>query len=373
MKKVIQKIHLWLGLSSGIIVFIVSITGCVYAFEKEIQDLMQPYRFITKKAQAYLAPSKMATIASEHLPNKSIHSIEYFYTNRATKAVFYSENPFNYYIMYLDPYTGKVLHYHDETQNFFFIVKYLHYCLLLPIQIGQPIVAISTLIFVVLLISGLVLWWPKNKSALQQRVWFSWKNSVKWKRKNYDLHNILGFYAFGIAFVIACTGLVWGFEWFRDSYFYVSSGGEKYVPYYEPQSDSTKIHHWSIHQKVDWAYHQTLRNNSDAQMIEVHIPENKTQAISCVSSKDESVYWKNDFVYYDQNTLKELDVTHSFGRYEKATFAQLLQRMNYDVHIGAIAGISGKILAFGISLMCASLPITGFLIWWGRKKKTVKS
>jgi uncharacterized iron-regulated membrane protein len=44
-------------------------------------------------------------------------------------------------------------------------------------------------------------------------------------------------------------------------------------------------------------------------------------------------------------------------------------RMNYDLHTGAVLGLTGKIFAFLISLLIASLPITGFYVWWGRKKK----
>lgn len=38
-------------------------------------------------------------------------------------------------------------------------------------------------------------------------------------------------------------------------------------------------------------------------------------------------------------------------------------RLNYDIHTGAVLGLPGKIIAFLISLICASLPVTGFIIW----------
>ncbi|MGZ3873288.1 MAG: PepSY domain-containing protein, partial [Mucilaginibacter sp.] len=50
-----------------------------------------------------------------------------------------------------------------------------------------------------------------------------------------------------------------------------------------------------------------------------------------------------------------------------------LNDMNYDVHVGQILGLTGKIIAFMASLICASLPITGFIIWWGKRKKSKKS
>lgn len=43
--------------------------------------------------------------------------------------------------------------------------------------------------------------------------------------------------------------------------------------------------------------------------------------------------------------------------------------MNYDIHVGSILGFPGKVLAFLASLIGASLPITGYLIWYGRKFK----
>jgi uncharacterized iron-regulated membrane protein len=49
--------------------------------------------------------------------------------------------------------------------------------------------------------------------------------------------------------------------------------------------------------------------------------------------------------------------------------AQRATDATYDLHVGAFFGFPGKILAFIMSLFCASLPITGFIIWWGRRNK----
>jgi uncharacterized iron-regulated membrane protein len=62
-----------------------------------------------------------------------------------------------------------------------------------------------------------------------------------------------------------------------------------------------------------------------------------------------------------------------YGKLENATAADKIARMNYDIHVGAVLGLPGKIMAFAASLIAASLPITGFLIWRGRKKKSKQS
>jgi uncharacterized iron-regulated membrane protein len=76
-----------------------------------------------------------------------------------------------------------------------------------------------------------------------------------------------------------------------------------------------------------------------------------------------------DYRYFDQYTLEEIDVDQIYGRLDKASIADKMFRMNYDIHTGAIIGLPGKFLAFFASLIAASLPVTGFLIWWGRSKK----
>src|SRR5690606_33090151 len=90
----------------------------------------------------------------------------------------------------------------------------------------------STLIFVVMLISGLVLWWPKKKKAKQR---FTIKWNARWRRKNYDLHNVMGFYVMWIALVLALTGLIWGFQWFGVAVYWIA-GGDKAVIYDTPAS-----------------------------------------------------------------------------------------------------------------------------------------
>src|SRR5690606_19731633 len=73
--------------------------------------------------------------------------------------------------------------------------------------------------------------------------------------------------------------------------------------------------------------------------------------------------------HFDQYSLKELTGDHEVydKPYNEGEFGAKLRRMNYDIHVGSILGFPGKLLAFLSSLIGASLPITGFLIWWGRK------
>ncbi|MDN3689615.1 PepSY-associated TM helix domain-containing protein [Cyclobacterium jeungdonense] len=367
LKKYIRKMHLWLGLSSGLVVFIVAVTGCLYAFQSEIQDLLQPYRFVTPQETAVLPPSKIWEAADEALPGKHLHAVLYPTAERAAMAIYYSFEEHYYYFVYVNPYTGMVQKVKDEYADFFRIILDGHFYLWLPPEIGQPVVASFTLVFLVMVLSGLVLWWPKKKVNLKQALKIRW--NARWRRKNYDLHRVLGFYVMVFALIFALTGLVWGFSWFRDAVFYTTTGGKPFIEYYTPHSDSTQVSDANT-PAIDrvWAKMNSLY--PDADWIEVHPAESEHGAIAANANPDADTYWKMDYRYFDQYSLEEIPVDHVWGRFPEAGFGEKLNRMNYDIHVGAIAGLPGKFLAFCLSALIASLPITGFMIWWGRRKKS---
>ncbi|HYG40001.1 MAG TPA: PepSY-associated TM helix domain-containing protein [Cytophagales bacterium] len=365
-KKAVGKLHLWLGLTSGLVVFVISITGCIYAFQTEIQNLTQSFRYVELQNKSFLPPSEMRVIAEKELPGKKIHSVNYLDAGDAAVVSFYSFDPEYYYLIYLNPYSGEVLQVKDMSKDFFRFILMGHFYFWLPPDIGQPLVASSTLVFLVMMISGIILWWPRNKGAKKQR--FSIKWNARWRRKNYDLHNVLGFYMTWIVIIIALTGLVWGFKWFANGAYFAFSGGEERQEYSEPLSDSL-ARHTSADLPVDKIWHQIKKEHSTAEAIEVHFPETAESSIAVSINPDADTYWKTDYRFFDQYTLKELSVNHMWGRFHEATIADKALRMNYDVHVGAILGLPGKILAFFASLIAASLPITGFYIWWGRRKK----
>lgn len=367
-KKVIGKLHLWLGFTSGLIVFIIAVTGCLYAFQVEIQDLIQPYRFVEVQQKEILPPSVLKAVAEEKLPGKHLHAVLYSGADRAAQVIFFSFDPEYYYLVYVNPYTAEVLHVKDMEADFFHIVLDGHFYLWLPPTIGQPIAASATLIFVVMLITGIVLWWPRKKKDSKQR--FSIKWNARWRRVNYDLHNVLGFYASAIALVLAVTGLVWGFQWFAMG-LYTAVGGEKSLVYIDPPSDTTQAYTGDI-PAIDNIFYKMRKEYPTAQAIEVHIPHTRAESIAANANPDIETYWKLDYRYYDQQTLEELTVDHIYGRFPEAKAADKLIRLNYDIHTGAIFGLPGKILAFFVSLICASLPVTGVYIWWGRRNKEKK-
>jgi uncharacterized iron-regulated membrane protein len=367
-KLLVRRLHLWLGLASGLIVSFLGITGCMLAFQREIENTFQSYRYVTDEHKSFLPPSQLKSMAEVKLPGKDVHAVMYNGRDRAAEVIFYKYDPpvSYYYIAYIDPYTGNVQQLKNMDRDFFRILVDGHFYLWLPPAIGQPIVASATLIFLVLMITGIILWWPKNRHVRKQR--FRIKFNARWRRVNYDLHNVLGFYMTWVAIFLAVTGLVWGFQWFADG-LYAVTGGKKSLVYVEPASDTLAQVNDRSKATIDIIWEKMQQMYPHAESIEVHPPETASSPIAANANPDRETYWKLDYRYFDQYTLKELEVDHVYGRFSKANAADKIMRMNYDVHTGAILGITGKVMMFFGSLIAASLPITGLMVWLGRKKK----
>jgi len=386
-KKLIGKLHLWLGLASGLVVFVVSITGCLYVFQRELfewthRDVLRiaapapaaqplPYSEVWQKAQQALGPGQPVMFANA-----------YRAPDRAWSFMTYKGTPGQPYFggqvevlrtAYVNPYTGQVTGIIDNKYEFFQLVKSVHWDLLIG-DAGRWVVGYSTLVFVFMLISGLVLWWPKNKAARKQRFKVKWDASPK--RLNYDLHNTVGFYVTLVALCIALTGLTWSFDWVRAGVTYLATGhteaahggrggkrgGKK------PGAEApalTPAEQAQATQTLDAAVRDAWQRQPTAVSLSAQPLTGFNDPLRVRVNEDLGTRYRASQLLYDART----------GAFQKAELyrdkpaGEKFLGMNYDLHVGAILGWPTKVLAFLASLVCASLPITGFFIWWNRLKK----
>jgi uncharacterized iron-regulated membrane protein len=74
-------------------------------------------------------------------------------------------------------------------------------------------------------------------------------------------------------------------------------------------------------------------------------------------------------IYFDKYTGKDIEIRP----YESFSKGDKLKRLIYPIHTGSIYGYPTKILAFIVCLFAVTLPVTGLLIWLGKKKKKGKT
>ncbi|MFI1773153.1 PepSY-associated TM helix domain-containing protein [Thalassobellus citreus] len=373
-KKNILTLHKVLGLATGIVVFIVAITGCFWAFRTEIESLYSDYKKVASQNQPILTPTEVKTIAEKVLPNNTIHGSLFKKADDAIEVIFYDADPEFYQSVFLNPYSGDLIQIDDHLSGFFAFILKGHMRLWLPKTIGEQVVGASILIFILIIISGFILWLPKKRKNLKQRLKFDWKSTTRWKRKNFDLHTVIGFYICSLALVLAFTGSVMSYNWLKYV-LYKSTGGDKVAAFIIPENKSkTKTNSSTL--PIDKLIIKLQKESPNAESFELHYPESDSSSVYIEVSNSKDLFYDSDFRFFDQNTLEEIETPGVYGKYSDAKVPEKILRMNYDIHIGAIGGIIGKIIAFIISLLTASLPVTGFLLWYGRhykKKKTVNT
>jgi uncharacterized iron-regulated membrane protein len=363
-KKKIRFIHKWLGLTSGLIVFIVSITGCIYCFHDEIKDLTREWRTVPVEAKPYIAPSVLQKKASEMFPD--IVQSMVIYAGDARPAFVYGSVGEDGYLIYFNPYSGEFMHKENLEQEFFHIVEHIHLYLLLPPEIGKHIVGVATIIFIFLLITGIIQWWPKKRKQIKDRLQVKW--SAKWRRVNYDWHNVSGFYISLVALVIAATGLTFTYEWMGDAMYYGGNLGRDFPEERaEPVIDTT-LTGKDPHAVIDHAFSQTLKLAPKQGMYFLW-DRGPTVPIIAGAYPDALEYDHQSNLYFHPATgalVKQ-------QMYDDKSAGMKLKEMNYGLHTGQYFGLTGKIIAFTASLIAAALPVTGFIIWWGRRNKKSKT
>jgi uncharacterized iron-regulated membrane protein len=252
-KAIASWLHLWIGLSTGIIVVIVAVTGCVLVFEDELFDFFYSDLVKVKETGPVRPVSELLFIAQKKLGNKKpitdirINEADRSYIFSASKVNKKEKISLSYFSqfayredVYVDPYTGKVLGIIDVKHEFFNVTEQLHRQLLLVKPVGSVVTGSAILLFLIMIITGFVLWLPKNIKQLKRNMSVKW--TAKWKRVNYDLHNSLGFYVLPFAILIAVTGLVWSFKWWENGiYRILGSPGRVELIRNPPKSSSAAL------------------------------------------------------------------------------------------------------------------------------------
>lgn len=386
MKVFFRRIHLYLSLAAGLVILIACLTGAILVFEKEAQMALNKDRYFVESGTQRLPLQQLEAAVKKEYPGSKVNGIKVY--DDATRSVEVSvtlkkkeekngEAPAAAkgkggpaggerapsYTAFINPYNGQVLELYTYRETFFYQVFALHRWLLGgQNSIGKTIVGVATLIFLFILITGIILWFPPTKRILTQRLKLKWDGG--WKRLNHDLHIVLGFYSAIFLFIFAFTGLAWSFEWFNKGIYTVTKSPMK-AP--EPPK-STYIAEAS---KIDYdaALSAARSTYAEAQFYNISAPKDSTGIYNIsVLGKDPVHESATDAVYVDQFSGQVLGTLpfseRSLGAKVRSSFK--------PVHTGSIWGTPSKIIAFITCLLGVTFPITGTIMWLNRIRKKKK-
>jgi uncharacterized iron-regulated membrane protein len=369
LRKIVGTVHLLLGFLSGTVMFVVCLTGALWVFNEEISRLTGDMPKVAAENKPLLPPSQLSDVCEQTLGKKASRIV---YTQGKPAAVS-SWSREHSLVLYINPYSGKALKTFDYWNDFNFFVFILdgHRFLWLPWKIGRPIVNYGTLTFIIVLVSGLFIWFPRTRKALRIRTWFKWNKKTGRRRKIYDLHTIVGFYVSTLLLILALTGMVWGIKWYSNGLYRLTAGGKNISPQVLSQSDTSLVNSMDVRNALDKVFCIITEANPNAEKFSFTFPneQNPVSVISASVFPNAGKSYNCDNYLFDRYSLKQLPVNIQNGIYADAGFADKLRRMNYDIHTGAIGGLPGKILAFLAAIIGASLPVTGVYILWKKRMK----
>lgn len=388
MIKFFRKIHLWLSVPFGIIITLICFSGAMLIFEPEITQAVKSdvYRVSEVKEQP-LPMEELMEIVKATLPDSvSITGVTVFNDDTRTYQVNLSKP--RRASLFINQYTGKITGKYERI-GFFSTMFRLHRWLLDSanphgegMKIGKLLVGISTIIFVIALISGVVIWWPRARRDLKKSLTISFNKGWKgfWK----GLHVAGGMYALIFVLAMALTGLTYSFGWYRTAFYAVC--GVEHTPRNFAQTSSTnrdkesrghgegehrhggrhngegspdrdhgrdESHRRSEFGRWQMVYDELKTKNPTAPKITVG-PE--TASVTLGEHGNGRASDKYEF------NRRSGEIT-SVAKYEDAKEADKLRGWIYAIHTGSLGGIITKILWLIGAMLGASLPITGYYIW----------
>lgn len=438
MRKIFLKLHLWLSFPIGLIITIICLSGAVLVFQEEINEALYHDRYFVKEKKGEALPlNELLDKVNNNLENNSIRSVQI--PSNPSKNYIMSLKEGNFVSICVDPYTGEVTGQIERGKSFTGWVMRLHRWLLDNNRtIGKNIVGYTTLLFAIILITGIPIWWPKTMKQLKSRMKVETKYG--WKRFWLDMHTTAGMYVCLVLLALALTGLTYSsIPWYNKGFYKIlgidsstrahdkpnaQQGGKEKAQPAEGRNPMKAKGENNL--TAENASHRGKPNGTRPEGGEIPRHGNNRELPSSTDSIAAGKTNNNTFKGSDNEPKKDkpintqhwnkvvaelkaknpdfkvisvqdgsVSVSHNttFGNArasDKYTFepesGEILTstlykdqpRSNkvrgwvYSIHVGAWGGMFSKILTSFIAIIGASLPITGYYMFYVKRKRYKK-
>ena len=345
------KAHLYVGLTIGLVLLVIALSGAALVFEDSIDRALHPaLSYVTPgdhplPLQELVARVKAARPSAQRggisFPENPDQALQ---VSARTKQAAVS--------VYVNPYTGQVLGDRSAAEREASLARRIHilHTRLFGGQIGEWIVGAITALTLFMAITGLILWWPRKI--------FGVLKGASWRRINFDLHNVFGLYASAVFLFIALTGMMIAFEEITDPM--ISRLNATPVP--PPPKQSTVVAGstpMSVDRLAD-AAHAALPG---AFLKNLSIPNGgKGVIVAGMKYPEDRTPGGRSRVFLDQYSAAPLVVFNT----RTAPLGTRILNLKRSAHTGDIFGAPTRWLYFLTCLMLAGQIVTGFFIWWRR-------
>ncbi len=369
-KKSLFQLHWFFGITAGLVLALMGVTGATWSFQDELLRLFNPQVLkVQVRDEGVLPPAELVRRVEAEQGDK----VSMLWVNvRSDEAarIFFTPPPGERRgtLRYADPYTGK-LQPPVSGQGFFDLMLQLHRFLAMG-DTGRQITGACTLMLIFFCLSGLYLRWPRQ--ALNWRTWLTLDWAKKGRAFNWDLHAVAGTWCLLFYLLFALTGLFWSYEWYREGLNRLlgdapAAGeqrkrGEGRGRPPAPGKDAAPL---VVDYDAIWTSLQAAAGPG-LRTYNLRLPP--------AGGQPATLFYLLDNAEHERalNTLS-LDpatgVVRQHDRYADKSFEAQLLASVYALHVGSYFGLTGRILVTLASLSMPLFFITGWLLYLDRRRK----
>ncbi|AVF06260.1 PepSY domain-containing protein [Acinetobacter baumannii] len=369
-KKFLFQIHWFLGISAGLILSIMGVTGAIYSYDQQILKWVNTDSYVVQvQSSPKLTPAQLYQHFTTIQPEIKINSITIAKEPTASSVVnIEKEGERRGYNMMVNPYTAQVL---PEVQGrkLLLLIQQIHRNLTAG-EFGKQITGACALMLIYFVLSGLYLRWPKKHSARQ---WLAVKPKLKGRNFIWDLHAVVGTWVIVFYLLFACTGLYWSYDWWRSGMFKVlgveqpkmqghGGSGRNKDQFPKIQLDNAQLI-TALNQTWSGFNNQIGRDYST---LTVNLPKKDDGKIelSFVDATPQHERARNQAVYnYKTANIEKMEL------YEDKKLNQKIMSSMLPVHRGSFFGPVYQFVAMLASLAMPLFFVTGWMLYLKRRKQ----
>lgn len=365
MRKFILQVHLWIGLVAGAVLSVVGVTGSLYVFQPELTATLYPRLY--QAAQPAATPVDIREVVQRAGEDFGSEVVTVNFPLRGLENYILKVKGKKEWLFY-DASTGEYRGEMALRRGLLDEVLEIHRTLTIG-ETGSTITGICALLLAfVLTSSGIMLWWPRKKRKLKEGLRL--KPNASFKRRNYDLHNVFGFYFSIPLAIIAVTGAYFAFPNKTQEAVNTVTLTAVHMP------DTKKLRSvyradvptMTIYQALDLmdnmygGYHKRYLIMPKDSVGNVYFSYTDETNVSTGAQHRPAVYLDpyTAAVLYEYNPA-----TAPLGH-------RVTKNWFVPIHFGEFGGYITRVLWFLLGLFPALLWITGFIIWRCKSRKSKK-
>ncbi|MEH3121398.1 MAG: sulfite reductase flavoprotein subunit alpha [Sphingomonas phyllosphaerae] len=359
-RSVLFQIHWFLGITAGLVLAVMGVTGALMSFEPEILAALNPgVVTVSPSPGAPLpAPALIERFSAQRPAAKIIRVIVERDPGRAAAITYSVKESKARRRSFLDPATGRLLG-EPRGEGFYGVVEDLHRWLALPGAgngIGRQITGFAALSLIYFALSGLYLRWPRR--PLDWRNWFVLDLRMTGRNLYRALHAVIGGWVLVFYLVSAGTGLWWSYDWYRSGVQHLLSVERPHEGRGRPGkgADADLPRAWQAFARVTagqpYESVTATSRNGTAVQFRGKLPGARHDRVS-------------DELTIDSTSGKVL----SDSRYADRALGEDIVASVYEIHRGAYFGILGRVAIMLASLTMPLFTVTGFLLYFARRRR----